>query len=147
MPTIRHNPAAITVATLLYFALGGAWFTLFMNAWLAGIGRTMAELKASGVPPWLGYVVGLAMTAILAIALSWLIQATGPQTAARGLRGAALLWLVFVFTPWATEYAFEARSLSILAINTGYPLTGMLLMGAVLGGWRAKSQTVEQRPT
>jgi len=82
MPTIRHNPAAITVATLLYFALGGAWFTLFMNAWLAGIGRTMAELKASGVPPWLGYVVALAMTAILAIALSWLIQATGPQTAA-----------------------------------------------------------------
>jgi hypothetical protein len=52
-----------------------------------------------------------------------------------------------VFTTWATEYAFEARSLSILAINTGYPLTGMLLMGLVLGGWRAKSQAVEQRPT
>jgi Protein of unknown function (DUF1761) len=138
MPTVRHNPVAIAVATLIYFLLGGAWFTTFMNPWLAGIGRTMAELKASGVPPWLPYVVALVMTAILAIALSWIIQATGPQTAARGATIAAALWFGFVFTTWATEYAFEARGLSILAINTGYPLVGMLLMGLILGGWKAK---------
>jgi Protein of unknown function (DUF1761) len=138
MPTVRHNPAAIAVATLIYFFLGAAWFTMFMNPWLAGIGRTMAELKASGVPPWLGYVVALIMTTILAIALSWIIQSTGPQTAVRGASIALLLWFGFVFTTWATEYAFEARSLSILAINTGYPLVGMLLMGLVLGGWKAK---------
>jgi predicted neutral ceramidase superfamily lipid hydrolase len=138
MPTVRHNPAAIIVATLVYLFLGAAWFTTFMNPWLAGIGRTMAELKNSGVPPWLGYVVALIMTAILAIALSWIIQATGPQTATRGATIAAALWLGFVFTTWATEYAFEARSISILAINTGYPLVGMLLMGLVLGGWKSK---------
>src|SRR6201999_2834841 len=84
MSTVRHNPAAIAVATLIYFFLGAAWFTMFMNPWLAGIGRTMAELKASGAPPWLGYVIALVMTAILAVALSWIIQATGPQTAVRG---------------------------------------------------------------
>jgi Protein of unknown function (DUF1761) len=138
MPTVRHNPAAIAVATLIYFFLGAAWFTMFMNPWLAGIGRTMAELKASGVPPWLGYVVALIMTAVLAIALSWIIQSTGAQTAVRGASIALLLWFGFVLTTWATEYAFEARSLSILAINTGYPLVGMLLMGLVIGGWKAK---------
>jgi hypothetical protein len=147
MPTVRHNPAAIALATFLYFALGGVWFTLFMHAWLGGIDRTMSDLKESGMPPWLSYLVALVMTAILATTLSWLIQATGPQTAARGLRVAALLWLGFVFTTWATEYAFEARSLPILAINTGYPLTGMLLMGLVLGGFRAKSPIMEQRAT
>jgi hypothetical protein len=138
MPTVRHNSAAIAVATLIYFFLGAAWFTMFMNPWLAGIGRTMAELKASGVPPWLGYVVALIMTAVLAIALSWIIQSTGAQTAVRGASIALLLWFGFVLTTWATEYAFEARSLSILAINTGYPLVGMLLMGLVIGGWKAK---------
>jgi Protein of unknown function (DUF1761) len=140
MPTVRHNPLAIALATLIYFFLGAAWFTMFMNPWLAGIGRTMAELKASGVPPWLGYVVALVMTAILATALSWIIQATGPQTAARGATIAVALWLGFVFTTWATEYAFEARGLSILAINTSYPLVGMLLMGLVIGGWKAKAR-------
>ena len=138
MPKVRHNPAAIAVATLIYFFLGAAWFTLFMNPWLAGIGRTIAELKGSGAPPWLGYVVALVMTAILAVALSWIIQSTGRQTATRGATIAAALWFGFVFTTWATEYAFEARGISILAINTGYPLVGMLLMGLVLGGWRAK---------
>jgi hypothetical protein len=142
MPTVRHNPAAIVVATLIYFLLGGAWFTMFMNPWLAGIGRTMAELKASGAPPWLGYVVALVTTAILAIVLSWVIQATGPQTAARGATIATAVWFGFVFTTWATEYAFEARGIPILAINTGYPLVGMLLMGLVLGGWKAKARTV-----
>lgn len=102
----------------------------------------MAELKGSGAPPWLGYVVALVMTAILAIVLSWAIQATGPQTATRGATIAAALWFGFVFTTWATEYAFEARGISILAINTGYPLVGMLLMGLVLGGWKAKSRAV-----
>ncbi len=140
MPTVRYNPAAIAVATLVYFFLGAAWFTMFMQPWLAGIGRTMAELKASGAPPWLGYVVALVMTAILAIALSWIIQATGPQTAMRGATIAAALWLGFVFTTWATEYAFEARGLPILAINTGYPLVGMLLMGLIIGGWKAKAR-------
>lgn len=140
MPTVRHNPAAIIVATLIYFFLGGVWFTTFMNPWLAGIGRTMTELKNSGMPSWLGYVVALVMTAVLATALSWIIQATGPQTAVRGATIAAALWLGFIFTTWATEYAFEARSITILAINTGYSLLGMLLMGLVLGGWKAKSR-------
>ena len=141
MPTVRHNPAAIAVAMLLYFFLGAAWFTTFMNPWLAGTGRTMEELKASGVPPWLGYVVALIMAAILATAISWIIQATGPQTAARGAKITAALWLGFVFTTWATEYAFEARGIAILAINTGYPLVGMLIMGLVVGGWRAKPRS------
>ena len=142
MPVVRHNPVAILVATLIYFFLGAVWFTTFMNPWLAGIGRTMAELKASGAPPWLGYVVALLMTAILAIALSWIIQATGPQSATRGATIAATLWFGFVFTTWATEYAFEARGLTILAINTGYPLVGMLLMGLVVGAWKAKARPV-----
>ena len=138
MPTVRHNPAAIAVATLLYFFLGAAWFTTFMNPWLAGVGRTIAELKASSVPPWLSYVVALIMAVILATAISWIIQATGPQTAARGAKVAAALWLGFVFTTWATEYAFEARGIPILAINAGYPLVGMLIMGLVIGAWRGK---------
>jgi hypothetical protein len=139
MPTVRHNPAAIAVATLIYFFLGAAWFTMFKPPWLAGTGVRIVDSAANpGMQLWLPYLVALVMTAILAIALSWIIQATGAQTAARGATIAAALWLGFVFTTWATEYAFEARGIPILAINTGCPLGGMLLMGLVLGGWKAK---------
>ena len=36
----------------------------------------------------------------------------------------------------ATEYAFEARSLSFFAINIAYPLVGMIIMRVVLGAWK-----------
>jgi len=38
----------------------------------------------------------------------------------------------------ATEYAFEGRGVKMLTIVAGYPLVGMVLMGAVLGGWNRK---------
>ena len=62
-------------------------------------------------------------------------QVTGVPTAARGVQIAVILWFCVVFTTFATEYAFEGRGVKILAIISGYCLTGMVLMGAVLGGW------------
>lgn len=138
MNSVRHNPLAILVATLLYFLLGAFWFTFFQIAWLAGIGRTMQELMATGNSPFLAYAIALIGTFILALFLSWLIQATGPQTLIRGVFLAVLTWVSVVFTTWSTEYAFESRGLRILAINTGYSLTGMVIMGAILGAWRRK---------
>lgn len=138
MNSVRHYPLAIIVATLCYFGLGAVWFTMFRSAWLEGVGRTMEQLEMSGVSPALAYGVALLMTLALALFLSWLIQATGPLTVARGVQVAVILWFCVVFATFATEYAFEARGVKILAINTGYCLVGMILMGAVLGGWTKK---------
>ena len=68
--------------------------------------------------------------------LGWLILATGPQTAARGVMIALAVWAGFIASAFATEYVFEGRSLQIFAINTGYPLVGLLIMGIVLGAWK-----------
>jgi hypothetical protein len=138
MNGVRHYPLAILVATLCYFGLGAVWFTLFREPWLEGIGKTMEQLQMSGVSPMLAYGIALMMTLALALFLSWLIQATGPLTVARGVQVAIVLWFCVVFATWATEYAFEGRGVKILAITSGYCLVGMVLMGAVLGGWTKK---------
>jgi Protein of unknown function (DUF1761) len=138
MQSTRHNPIAILLATLLYFVLGAFWFTAFRQAWLDGIGRTMQQLAATGGSPFFIYAIALVGAFVLALFLSWLIQITGKQTTKGGIFVAVLTWACVVFTTWSTEYAFEARSLRILAINTGYILTGMIIMGAVLGGWKKK---------
>jgi hypothetical protein len=136
---VRHNYWAILVATLAYFFLGAAWFTGFMKPWLEGVGRTREWLMANNtMGPAVPYVIALLSAAIMAVGLSYAIQLTGEQTAARGVRVAALLWLAFVLTSWVTEYAFEARSLEILAIVSGYPLVGMMLEGAIIGAWKKK---------
>jgi Protein of unknown function (DUF1761) len=136
MNGVRHYPLAIIVATFCYFGLGAVWFTVFRNAWLEGIGKTMEQLQASGVSPLLAYLVALMLTLALALFLSWLIQVTGASTVARGIQIAVILWFCTVFATFATEYAFEGRGVKILAITSGYCLVGMVLMGAVLGGWK-----------
>jgi hypothetical protein len=136
MNSVRHYPLAIIVATLCYFGLGAVWFTIFRNAWLEGVGRTMEQLQSSGVSPALAYGVALLLTLAIALFLSWLIQITGEATAARGIQLAIILWFCTIFAAFATEYAFEGRGVKILAINSGYCLVGMVLMGAVLGGWK-----------
>ncbi|MEG9437067.1 DUF1761 domain-containing protein [Edaphobacter sp. HDX4] len=145
MNNVHHYPLAIIVATLSYFGLGAVWFTMFRNAWLEGIGRTMEQLQMSGVSPALAYGIALIMTLALAIFLSWLIQVTGVPTAARGVQIAVILWFCVVFTTFATEYAFEGRGVKILAIISGYCLTGMVLMGAVLGGWTRQRDLRDSR--
>src|SRR4029077_5736564 len=138
MNDVRHFPLAIIVATFCYFGLGAVWFTIFRSAWLEGIGKTMEQLEGSGVSPALAYGMALLLTLALALFLSWLIQATGPSTVARGIQIAIILWFCTVFATFATEYAFEGRGVKILAITSGYCLVGMILMGAVLGGWTKK---------
>ena len=141
MNTVRHNWAAIAVATIVYFMLSGIWFTVLKEPWLKGVGRTVDEIAAVGVSPLITFGSAFLTTLLIAIFLSWVIQATGSQTVGGGLKVAAWTWFGVVFATWSTEYAFEARSLQILAINTGCCLIGMLLMGAILGAWR-KQETV-----
>jgi Na+-transporting NADH:ubiquinone oxidoreductase subunit NqrD len=140
MNRVRYYPLAIIVATLCYFGLGAVWFTMFRSAWLEGIGKTMEQLETSGVSPALAYGVALLLTLALALFLSWLIQMTGPTTVSRGVQLAIILWFCTIFTTFATEYAFEGRGVKILAITSGYCLVGMVLMGAVLGGWTKKME-------
>jgi hypothetical protein len=135
---IRQNYWADVVAAIACFAFEAAWYSIFLKQWLAGTGRTMEWLVATGVSPLLQYATALVASAVIAAAISCVVQLTGPQTAARGMRVASLLWLGFVLTTYATEYVFEVRPWSLLFINAGFWLIGMNLMGAIVGWWKAK---------
>ena len=136
--TVRQNYWAILVAAVACFLFEAIWYTLFLQRWLDGIGRTMEWLTASGMNPNLQYATALVSAAVIAMAISCVTQLTGPQTALRGIKVSLLLWLGFVLTTWSTEYIFEVRPLSLLGINAGFRLLGMGLMGAIVGGWKKK---------
>lgn len=132
----KINILAVVVAAVVYWFLGAVWFTVLSKAWLAGIGKTMEQLKQEGSSPALAYGVALVCNLIMASVLAWMVTHTGEQTAMRGIAIGALLWAGLVGTSLGTEYVFEGRSLQILAITAGYPLAGLVLMGAIVGGWK-----------
>lgn len=143
MRSFRIYWPAIIAATIFSFLFSAGWFSCFMTQWLAGIGRTMdffAQMAKWMVP--VQFAVALICSAIAATVLSIAIQVSGPQTVKRGIVCGAVLWLGFVATSWAQEYVFELRSIQIYAINTGFQLIDLMLVGAIVGGWRGKARSV-----
>jgi hypothetical protein len=138
-PRVRQNYLANLVAAIACFLLEAAWYTYFMQAWLNGIGRTREWLMSpAGYNPALQYGTALVSAAVMATAISCVTQLTGAQTAWRGMKVGALLWLGFEATAISTEYVFEVRPLSLFGINGGYWLLGMMAMGAIVGAWKKK---------
>ncbi len=137
-PRVRQNYLAILIAAIACFLLEAGWYSCFMDPWLSGIGRTRQWLMSQGVNPALQYGTALIAAALVATAISCVTQLTGAQTAFRGVKVAALLWLGFVMPVWATEYVFEVRTYALFAINTGIWLLGMVVMGAIVGAWKKK---------
>jgi hypothetical protein len=135
---VRQNYFAILVAAVVCFLFEMGWYSFFLQPWLGGIGRTSQWLTNTGINPALQFAAALVAEALVAAAISRVIQLTGPQTALRGIKVAALVWLGFIFPAFSVEYVFEVRPWSLLGINAGFWLLGMILMGAIVGGWKKK---------
>jgi hypothetical protein len=99
---VRQNYLAITLAAVACFLFEAAWYSYFLQSWLQGIGRTQEWLDHTGINVGLQFATALLSEAVIASAISCVTQLTGPQTALRGMRAAALLWLGFVITTSAT---------------------------------------------
>lgn len=135
-PRVRHNYLAIAVAAVTSLPLLGLWYTLFLDVWLKGIGRDRVWMTGTGVSQVLQSCTALLAAGLLATCISSFTQLTGAQTAVRGMKVAAGLWLGCVLPIRAIEAVFEVRAYTNFVLNLSYWLLAMLLMGAIVGGWK-----------
>ncbi len=135
-PRVRQNYLAIVIAAVACFLFEAAWYSLFLEAWLKGIGHDHAWLAGQGANPALQYGTALLSEALIATAISCVTQLTGTLTALRAMKVAAMLWLGLVLPMIAVGEVFEVRSYALFAVNTGFWLLGMVLMGAIVGAWK-----------
>ncbi len=119
----------VIVAAIPYVLMGYPWFSIFRDPWFYGGGLTVEQLT-KGPGYFEAFSVAVISSVIMASILAFVIISTGEQTVLRGLKIAFLMWLGFISTLLATQYIFEARTLAYFAITAGYPLIGMLIMGA-----------------
>jgi hypothetical protein len=99
--------------------------------------RSYVNICRREAPDITAFLRSVLSTIILPIA----IQATGEQTARRGILCAALIWLGFVAICLGEEYLFEVRTLQIYATNAGYPLIELMLIGAIAGARKQKPRS------
>ena len=136
---VRQHYIANLVAAIACFLFEAGWYSYFYTTWLNGIGRTDEWLRQNSPNRALQFATALVMAVVMATAISCVVQLTGRQTLFRGIKVGALLWAGFVPTTLCTEYIFEVRPISLLLVNAGYWLFGMMLMGAIVGAWKKKA--------
>ena len=143
---MRIKYAAVIVATLVHFILGGLWYSplLFGNKFLQIIAWTpqqLAAMEAKGATKEL--IVAFITSLILVYILAHFVQYTKATSAMAGIQTGFWLWLGFIATTNIATVLFEQRPLGLFLINVSYQLVACMLAGAILAVWRPQEATRE----
>ena len=138
---LRTNYVAILVAAIAYYVIEAVWFKVLGDAWLTALGTNLSEMlaKISDRPTWPLYVGAFICNLIIALVMAWVFSQARVRTAIAGIQWGVMLWLGFVATVVFTNYSFELRHPRLMLIDAGYPLLGLIVAGAIIGGWQKKS--------
>jgi hypothetical protein len=121
----------VLLAAVVYFAVGAAWYSpvLFAKQWAKELGKKMGDMGDAKTAMVVTFLCMLVLTMVEA----YFIQATSTSGAWRGAYLGAKLWLGFVATTALVNNSFQGASKKLFAIDQGYHLVGMVLVGAILG--------------
>jgi len=129
------NVAAVIVATLVAFLLGGLWYSpvLFGRSWIREMGWSEAEPQEGAKA--LTFGIAIALTLVMALTLA-LFLSDGKRDVVWGVTAGALAGVGWVATGFGVTYVFARRSLKLYLIDAGYHAVSFMLMGGILGVWK-----------
>ena len=128
------NLYAILAAAVATFVIGGLWYSpvLFHRPWMRANRFTDADLAGSSM----GLIFGLAFLFALVMAVNLAMFLDAPDTTLAWGAAAGGLSSIWVALGIGTVALFERRPASYTLINGGYWVLSLIVMGAIIGGWR-----------
>ena len=135
MDISKLNWAAIIVATLSGFVIGGLWYSkiLFGAIWMRETGITEEQAKQGNK----GKLFGLAFLWTLVMAFNLAMYLNDPKTTACwGATAGFLAGFGWVAMGLFITGLFEKRSTAYMLINAGYLTVALTVMGLIIGAWR-----------
>jgi Protein of unknown function (DUF1761) len=135
------NYLAVMLAAVAAWLVGAAWYGVLAKPWVAAQGKTMEEFKAqqeamrASPVAYAPFIIAFLAELVMAWMLAGVLGHLGPGqvTLRNGVITAFFLWLGFVVTTMAVNYAFGARKPMLLAIDAGHWLAVLLVEGAIIG--------------
>ncbi len=139
---VEVNYLALLVAGIAAMALGFLWYNpaLFGKPWMKLMGYTAEGLKKEqkqmgkyyGVSFLLTLVSGFVLAHVMAMSMNFF----GYPALTTGIMSAIWMWIGFIMPVQATDQIFGPKKWKLFAINTGYQLASLLVIGIILGLWR-----------
>ena len=138
------NWLALVAASILPLATGFLWYgPLFGKAWMKESGMT--EEKAKTMNPAKIYGLAVLMAFLIAFFIWPMVLMGGPDdmkhgteafmTFKHGALHGSMLGLFVALPVFATNALFEMKSFKYVAINAGYWIVTMALMGGIINAW------------
>jgi hypothetical protein len=136
------NYIAIPLAAVAAFVFGALWYRVLAKPWMAAVGKTEQDIKASGTPMALLLLITFIAQLVMAWTLAGVIGHLGPGqvTLRNGLVSGGLLWLGLVATTMVVNHGFQGASRALTAIDGGHWLGVLLIQGAIIG-WMGVPET------
>jgi hypothetical protein len=130
------NYLAILVSGLLLWFLGAIWYSpvVFAKPWMEILGIKKGESKQSGLI--LGMVASFIGDVVLSFILAHIIFWANATGFANGCVLGVLVWIGFIAAPNLPQGIYERRPFKLFAINSGYWLVGLFIVGGLLAAWR-----------
>jgi hypothetical protein len=136
MHHLHLNPWAMLVSALILWILGAVWYSppLFAKPWMAALGITPDPKNKQGLLA--GMIASFIGDLILALVLAHIIAWAHARTVHWGAFIGFLVWLGFFAAPNYPQGIYERRPFKLFAINNGYWLVGLIIVGVLLAVWQ-----------
>lgn len=131
------NLVGVVLAAIATFVLGWLWYgPLFGKMWRRLVGLSLDDMKNMKMSPLTasvgGVITALLMAYVLAHGIEFGNAYLGTFGVAGALQGAFWYWLGFAVPMNSMGYLWEGKSWKLWALNAGYYLVALMLMGFVL---------------
>lgn len=128
----RINHLAAFISAIAFFILGWVWYDLlFGRMWMSLSAHLAPAPVSSMIPQFAGtFILGWVLAYVIAVALA---DTSNPNPARHGVEFGIFMGLGIFGTMLGMMYIYEGRPLALWAINTGFVVAGMAIMGAIVG--------------
>jgi hypothetical protein len=131
MPIDRINWLAVIVGAVLYFLFGWLWYgLLFGKQWMAYEGKTQMSQDMTAL------IVSVVVALILSFGVAVALSHDDNRTAAHGAQFGVFFGLFFLASTMLQGSMYEGRPLGFWAINAGYEVIGLVILGLLHGAWK-----------
>jgi hypothetical protein len=126
---------AVLGSALFLWVLGAAWYSpaLFAKSWMAALGIVPGAPKGLAA----GVISSLVGDFLLASTMLHIVVWSGAGSFGAGCFVGFLCWLGFFAATQFSQGIYEGRPMRLFAINCGYWLVGLPIIGGALARWHA----------
>ena len=132
------NIIAVLVAAVVTFGIGALWYSpfLFARQWLAFNGYGPEKLEAMRKDALRAYGISFVCYLVMSAAFAVLVRMTHIAGATGGAKLGFLLWAGFVAATGLTANVYSDKPFKAFALDAGYQLVYLVVMGLILVAWQ-----------